>query len=218
MSWHDCYSASTKSIHVVAVWNIERRRASASCLLPSLCNRHRARSDTGGRKRRRGPVPDDGAQDMTESYEGSCHCGAIGWTYRTELDPSRWPVRSCQCSFCRRHATRCTSDPAGSAEFSIADAEALHRYRFGLQTAEFLMCRRCGVYIGAWADGPGGPLRDPQPERADDACRRPAGPGADALRLRKPRGDAFCAASSGGRRSRSRHDPAAPQLHRSVLR
>ena len=93
---------------------------------------------------------------MTETYEGSCHCGAIGWTYRTALAPSRWPVRSCQCSFCRRHATRCTSDPAGSAEFSIADREALHRYRFGLGTAEFLMCRRCGVYIGAWTDGPGG--------------------------------------------------------------
>ena len=93
---------------------------------------------------------------MTEAYEGSCHCGAIGWTYRTALVPSRWPVRSCQCSFCRRHATRCTSDPAGSVEFSIADRDALHRYRFGLQTAEFLMCRHCGVYIGAYADGPGG--------------------------------------------------------------
>ena len=93
---------------------------------------------------------------MHETYEGSCHCGAIGWAYRTTKPPSQWPVRSCQCSFCRRHATRCTSDPTGSVAFSIADRNALHRYRFGLQTAEFLMCRRCGVYIGAFADGPGG--------------------------------------------------------------
>ena len=93
---------------------------------------------------------------MNESYEGSCHCGAIGWTYRTALAPPQWPVRSCQCSFCRRHAARCTTDPAGSAEFSIVDRDALHSYRFGLQTAEFLTCRRCGVYIGAYAAGPPG--------------------------------------------------------------
>ena len=93
---------------------------------------------------------------MSEAYEGSCHCGAIGWTYRTALEPSRWWVRSCQCSFCRRHATRCTTDPAGSAEFSVADPHALHRYRFGLDTAEFLVCRRCGVYIGAYGAGPPG--------------------------------------------------------------
>ena len=93
---------------------------------------------------------------MSEAYEGSCHCGAIGWTYRTATAPPQWPVRSCQCSFCRRHSTRCTSDPAGSVEFSIADRDALHRYGFGLRTADFLVCRRCGVYIGAYADGPGG--------------------------------------------------------------
>ena len=93
---------------------------------------------------------------MNQSYEGSCHCGAIGWTYRTSIAPSQWPVRSCQCSFCRRHATRCTSDPAGSVAFSVVDGDALHRYRFGLQTAEFLVCKHCGVYVGAYADGPGG--------------------------------------------------------------
>ena len=93
---------------------------------------------------------------MKETFEGSCHCGAIGWTYRTAITPSWWQIRSCQCSFCRRHATRCTTDPAGSAEFSIAEPDALHRYRFGLRTAEFLTCKRCGVYIGAYADGPEG--------------------------------------------------------------
>ena len=93
---------------------------------------------------------------MSETYEGSCHCGAIGWTYRTETVPPQWPVRSCQCSFCRRHSTRCTSDPAGEVEFSIADPGALNRYRFGLRTADFLVCGRCGVYIGAYAPDPDG--------------------------------------------------------------
>ena len=93
---------------------------------------------------------------MSTVYEGSCHCGAIGWTYRTALDPRRWPVRSCQCSFCRRHATRCTSDPDGSVELLAPGREALSRYRFGLNTAQFLVCRRCGTYIGAFAPGPPG--------------------------------------------------------------
>jgi hypothetical protein len=26
---------------------------------------------------------------------------------------------------------------------------SLNRYRFGLETADFLLCRECGVYIGA---------------------------------------------------------------------
>jgi len=42
-----------------------------------------------------------------------------------------------------------TSDPAGRLTFHVSEAEALQRYRFGLKTADFLLCRRCGVYIGA---------------------------------------------------------------------
>ena len=91
-----------------------------------------------------------------EAWEGSCHRGAIGWTYRTALAPSQWPVRSCQFSFCRRHATRYTSDPAGTVAFSVADRDALRHYRFGLRMAEFPVCRGYGVYIGASASGPGG--------------------------------------------------------------
>jgi len=31
----------------------------------------------------------------------------------------------------------------------VADSKFLNRYRFGLRTADFLLCRECGVYIGA---------------------------------------------------------------------
>lgn len=90
------------------------------------------------------------------TYEGRCHCGSIGWTLRTELEPAQWAVRACQCSFCRRHGARTFTDPAGSVRFDNTDDDALLRYQFGLRTAEFLVCRNCGVYIGAFATGPNG--------------------------------------------------------------
>ncbi len=86
---------------------------------------------------------------MSITYRGECHCGALGYAYTTSVDPSAWPVRSCQCSFCRRHAARCTSDPAGTLRFMHRKAEQLVRYRFALETADFLLCRSCGVYLGA---------------------------------------------------------------------
>jgi hypothetical protein len=82
-------------------------------------------------------------------YEGSCHCGAIGFTYSTEVRPNRWSVRACQCSFCRAHDALSTSDPDGSLAFTTSSPEMLQRYRFGLGTADFLLCRNCGIYIGA---------------------------------------------------------------------
>ena len=86
---------------------------------------------------------------MSVSYEGQCHCGAIGFAYTTNLRPSSWAIRACQCSFCRTHGARCSSDPSGSVRFRISKPDALVRYSFALRTAEFLLCRHCGTYIAA---------------------------------------------------------------------
>ena len=90
------------------------------------------------------------------SYEGRCHCGAIGYTFHTRVAPPAWTLRACQCSFCRAHAALSASDPAGAIEFHERESGALERYRFGLRTAEFLLCRKCGVYIGALIETPRG--------------------------------------------------------------
>lgn len=58
-------------------------------------------------------------------------------------------VRLCQCSFCRSHGAKAISDPNGTLEFTENKSGALQRYMFGLRTAEFLICRECGVYVGA---------------------------------------------------------------------
>lgn len=86
---------------------------------------------------------------MHTDYEGSCHCGAIGFSYRTSSEPAQWSIRACQCSFCRAHDALSTSDPAGQIVFTASRPELLQKYRFGLKTADFLLCSECGVYIGA---------------------------------------------------------------------
>jgi hypothetical protein len=90
------------------------------------------------------------------SYRGSCHCEAIGYAYHTEQDPSTWNVRACQCTFCRAHGARTTSDPDASIEFTARNIARLTRYRFGQGTTDFLICSECGVYIGAQLETPRG--------------------------------------------------------------
>lgn len=82
------------------------------------------------------------------AYSGGCHCGALNVTFETAQPPSALQRRACQCSFCRAHAAVTMSDPDGAMRID-AKADALVRYRFGLKTADFLICARCGVYVGA---------------------------------------------------------------------
>jgi hypothetical protein len=83
------------------------------------------------------------------AFEGCCHCGAIQFVFRTAILPQQWPLRACQCSFCRSHGARTTSDPGGALEFRIADPSKLRRYRFGTRTSDFLLCSDCGTYVAA---------------------------------------------------------------------
>ena len=82
-------------------------------------------------------------------YEGGCHCGNLGFVFEARASLDVLGLRTDRCSFCRAHGARHTSDPNGTITISVRDAGALVRYRFGHRTADFLICGRCGVYIGA---------------------------------------------------------------------
>jgi hypothetical protein len=86
------------------------------------------------------------------SLAGSCHCGNLRFELETALPPAALPLRACQCSFCRAHGAISTSDPQGSVSVSAADRSMVQKYRFGLGITEFLICRRCGVYLAAVAE------------------------------------------------------------------
>ncbi len=82
-------------------------------------------------------------------FDGRCHCGALAVAFTTRTPPAELPLRQCQCSFCRKHGATTTTDPDGFAEISVRETGALARYRFGLATADYLVCARCGVYLAA---------------------------------------------------------------------
>jgi len=81
-------------------------------------------------------------------YPGSCHCGAVTVTLTLDKKPEEMRVGRCDCSFCRRHGARTMGDPAGAVEFRAAPG-ALTRYRFALRITDYLLCAKCGTYVGA---------------------------------------------------------------------
>ena len=85
------------------------------------------------------------------TYSSSCHCGALRAEFETDKP---FAPRACQCSFCRRHDARSVSDPDGRVVLTLEPET--RRYRFGTMSSDFLICGRCGVYVGALAEIAGG--------------------------------------------------------------
>jgi hypothetical protein len=80
---------------------------------------------------------------------GGCHCGNLTTRLRLTKAPQDSPLRACSCSFCRAHGTRTVADPEGLFEAWADDWSRVEAYRFGSRTADYMVCRRCGVYIAA---------------------------------------------------------------------
>jgi hypothetical protein len=85
-------------------------------------------------------------------HAGGCHCGNVRLTLTLSMPPDQCELRECLCAFCRSHGARTAADPAGLLSFKVSDPSKLNRYRFGLETADYLICAVCGVYVAALAD------------------------------------------------------------------
>lgn len=90
-------------------------------------------------------------------HAGGCHCGNLEIEFDSALDPAEMPVLACQCTFCRKHNARALADPSGHLSVVVNDPARLRRYSFGLKTAEYFICRVCGVYVAAVTAGDGEP-------------------------------------------------------------
>ena len=76
---------------------------------------------------------------------GTCHCGNITFELAWEPEPAAIPARACGCTFCVKHGGVWTSCPTGALRVRIGDESRVSKYRFGTGTAEFHICRECGV-------------------------------------------------------------------------
>lgn len=80
-------------------------------------------------------------------HEGGCHCGNLTVAFESARVPAETPLRTCQCTFCRRHGSTALTDHAGRLEIRWREETEVSRYRFGLRSSDFLVCRRCGVFV-----------------------------------------------------------------------
>lgn len=77
-------------------------------------------------------------------YQGSCHCGAVRFSF--EGEPIEKGLR-CNCSICSRKGAMMTSEAIPPERFTIeAEQGALGLYQFGAETARHHFCKRCGIY------------------------------------------------------------------------
>ena len=84
-----------------------------------------------------------------QTKSGRCHCGGLSYDFSFPDDVKTLPARACSCTFCVKHGGVYTSHPAAVLDIGYRDASEIVRYRFGHGTADFLICRHCGVLVCA---------------------------------------------------------------------
>ena len=83
-----------------------------------------------------------------KSYLGSCHCGAIKFTFTSPgTSPGIVDAIRCNCSICIRKGSIMTSAtiPPDAIEIS-AQGDALQVYQFATMSARHHFCATCGIH------------------------------------------------------------------------
>ncbi len=85
--------------------------------------------------------------DNLHTLSGECHCGNINLAITLSKPPSSFQVRACDCDFCSKHGAGFISDVHGSLRIKINHADQLATYQQGSSQADFLVCKKCGVFV-----------------------------------------------------------------------
>ena len=81
---------------------------------------------------------------MAHDYHGSCHCGAIKFSYQG--DEITQGLR-CTCSVCSRKGAMMSPQAIPLADIAIdADAQNIGLYQFDSKVAKHYFCKTCGIY------------------------------------------------------------------------
>lgn len=79
-----------------------------------------------------------------QSYKGSCHCGAISFSF---IGPEIDEGLKCNCSMCIRKGVPMSAFTIAPEDMKIeAKADALSSYQFGSKVATHYFCNKCGIY------------------------------------------------------------------------
>ncbi len=81
--------------------------------------------------------------------EGQCHCSNIRFEFETNINLDNLAIRNCQCRFCKLHGAATARDPNGRAKILVDDLDSMKLYRFATESTDFVLCKNCGVYVGA---------------------------------------------------------------------
>ena len=76
---------------------------------------------------------------------GGCHCGNVSFELDWQSEAHEIPARACSCTFCVKHGGIWTSDRSSRLRVDVQDRARLSTYNFGTRTADFHVCRTCGV-------------------------------------------------------------------------
>ena len=88
------------------------------------------------------------------TYPGACHCRNIELRLESDKTPLELGLRTDTCSFCNKHHALYSSDPGGQMHIALREMNLVERYRFGTKTADFLVCKTCGVFVAAYMPEP----------------------------------------------------------------
>ncbi len=81
---------------------------------------------------------------MIKHYEGSCHCGAVKFSFDSE-EITRG--LRCNCSICSRKGAMMNPGTIDESDLKVeAEPESLGLYQFDSKVAKHYFCRHCGIY------------------------------------------------------------------------